>query len=82
MFFMKYQCPFCESFDVKKNERGEAFCFSCFSVCSDNDIDQLLWGRMGELPPPFPEELERKRTKRFAKSVRGNAVSEIMRRII
>ena len=78
---MKYQCPFCESFDVKRNDVGEVVCFSCFSVCSES-IDDMLWGRINETPPPFPEELERRKTKRSTRSQRGSSDLNIIRRIV
>jgi len=79
---MKYQCPFCESFDVRKNELGEVVCFSCFNICSYNDIDTLLWGRVTETPPPFPDTLEKRKSKRSSRGQRSSSASEIIRRII
>ena len=78
---MKYQCPVCNSFDVKKNEFGDVICFSCFSICSDNDLDTMLWGRALDAPPPFPEKLERKKNKRTHRE-RNNNSNDIMRRVI
>ncbi len=80
---MKYQCPFCESFDVRRSESGEVVCFSCFSICSNYDVDDLLWKRAGELPTPFPESLERRKTKRTSnKSERDSSGSTIMTRMV
>ena len=80
---MKYQCPFCESFDVRKSESGEVICFSCFNICSDNDIDNILWKRVSELPTPFPENLERRKTKRTStKPERDSSESTIMTRVL
>lgn len=62
---MQYQCPWCDSFDVRKNKKGEVVCFECFSVCSiKDDVDIRLNSRTQDLPPPFPEELERPKNKR------------------
>ena len=56
---MKYQCPYCESFDVKRDEEGKMTCFTCFNIYSS---DMIMTD--SNTPPPFPERLERRKERR------------------
>ena len=82
---MKYQCPYCESFDIHRNEKGEVICFNCFSICSwETELDTRLSRKNTLIPPVFPEHLERpnknKRTRTSYASV--NNTVKIMRDVI
>ena len=81
---MKYQCPYCESFDIHRNEKGEVICFDCFSICSwEMELDTRLSKKNELIPPHFPEHLERSsrdKRKRYKSYVSDNV--KIMRDVV
>lgn len=82
---MKYQCPYCESFDIHRNEKGEVICFNCFSICSwEKELDTRLSRKNALTPPAFPEHLERpSRNKRSRTSFSSmNDTVRIMRDVV
>jgi len=79
---MKYQCPYCESFNIHRNEKGEVICFDCFSICSwEKELDTRLSRKSALTPPAFPDYLERpKRSRRVRPSYSStNSVVKMMR---
>ncbi|MFH1224082.1 MAG: hypothetical protein V1647_07070 [Pseudomonadota bacterium] len=84
MPFMNYQCPYCFSFDVKKDKAGGIVCFECFSILTPSEIlDVELNARINDAPPTFPQKLER--PHQYAKNTsarRAFTNDRIMRNVI
>ena len=81
-FVMKYQCPYCGSFDVRRNENGDVVCFECFSICSDKNVSNVSLNS-SDLPPNFPQELERRKLRKKGPSSKDIMDFErFMRRVV
>mgnify|MGYP001809985893 CR=1 FL=1 len=79
---MKYQCPYCESFDVHRVENGDVVCFECFSICSNRDRARIQLDH-NNLPPIFPQEYERRKLRKKTPSSKEGINSEkIMRNVV
>ncbi|MEI6092433.1 MAG: hypothetical protein WCQ47_01975 [bacterium] len=79
---MKYQCPYCESFDVYRADNGDVICFECFAICSDSKTNTSQLDTKN-LPPIFPQEYERRKLRKKEHSSKDAIASEkFMRNIV